>query len=228
MWGLGFQGAARRESRTAYTSDLSHELRRRKLSTIVSRAMLGGFLFETKHAKQSTDASPNALRLRVSSRRGRKCFDLSRVGAYGVSRISGRTTPRLEPPHTKWPHAAGTGPRAAPRNHRRAESMSTSERPDMDQTERGEHERNKLRGAISEVTLRVSELSAKGESDSAVQRVETLERAWQSLIELIQPEAEPTRRECPHCHQRMRQVATRCLYCLAKSAPPDHGLAGAA
>jgi hypothetical protein len=32
-----------------------------------------------------------------------------------------------------------------------------SERLSMDQTERGEHERNKLRGAIAELTLRVSE-----------------------------------------------------------------------
>ena len=98
----------------------------------------------------------------------------------------------------------------------------------MDQSEHGEHERNKLRGAIAEVTLRVSGLSAKGEPGSAAERVETLEKSWQLLMPLIQPEAEPTRRECPHCHRRMRQVATRCLYCLGKSAPPNHDMAGAA
>lgn len=91
----------------------------------------------------------------------------------------------------------------------------------MDQSERGEHERNKLRGAIAEMSLRVSDLSVKGETESPARRLETLESSWQTLMLLIQPEAEPTRRECPHCQRRMRQVATRCLYCLGKSAPPE-------
>jgi len=98
----------------------------------------------------------------------------------------------------------------------------------MDQSERGEHERNKLRGAIAEVTLRVTFLSAKGEPQSAAERVETLETSWQALLPLIQPEAEPTRRACPHCHARMRAVATRCLYCLGKSVAPDSETVGAA
>ena len=91
----------------------------------------------------------------------------------------------------------------------------------MDQSERGEHERNQLRGAIAEMTLRVTGLSAKGEPESAAHRVETLEASWQTLMTLIQPEPEPTRRECPHCQRRMRQVATRCLYCLGKSTPAE-------
>jgi|SRR6478609_2700934 len=98
----------------------------------------------------------------------------------------------------------------------------------MDQSERGEHERNKLRGAIAEMTLRMSNLSATGEADSVATRVEMLETSWQALMPLIQIDAEPTRRDCPHCHARMRAVASRCLYCLGKSAPPDHETAGAA
>lgn len=91
----------------------------------------------------------------------------------------------------------------------------------MDQSERGELERNKLRGAIAEMTLRVTSLSALGETASVAQGVETLATSWQALMALIQPEPEPTRRDCPHCHHRMRQVATRCVHCLAKSAPPE-------
>ncbi len=99
----------------------------------------------------------------------------------------------------------------------------------MDQTKSGEeHERNRLRGAIAEVTLRVSGLSAQGEAESVADRVASLQKSWLQLVPLIQPEAEPTRRECPHCHQRIRSAATRCLYCLAKSAPPDGDAAGAA
>lgn len=96
----------------------------------------------------------------------------------------------------------------------------------MDQSERGEHERNKLRGAISEMAVRVTELSAKGESENAPRSVELLEGSWHALMPLIQPEPEPTRRECPHCHGRMRQLATRCVHCLGKSLPPE--AAGAA
>ncbi len=96
----------------------------------------------------------------------------------------------------------------------------------MDQSERGEHERNKLRGAISEMAVRVSNLSAKGETESPLRRVEMLETSWQALITLIQPEPEPTRRDCPHCRGRMRRDASRCLYCLGKSAPPGTETAG--
>jgi hypothetical protein len=98
----------------------------------------------------------------------------------------------------------------------------------MDQSERGEHDRNKLRGAIAEVALRVTDLSAKDEHESVARRVGLLEASWQALMPLIQLEPEPTRRECPHCHCRMRQAASRCLYCLGKSLPPDTGTAGAA
>ena len=98
----------------------------------------------------------------------------------------------------------------------------------MDQSEHGEHERNKLRGAIAEMTLRVTSLSAKGETESVGSQVEALQTSWQALMLLIQPEPEPTRRLCPHCHARMRQVATRCLYCLSKSAPPEAEAASAA
>ena len=103
-----------------------------------------------------------------------------------------------------------------------------SEKACMDQSERGEHDRNKLRGAIAEVALRVTDLSAKDGTESVARRVGLLETSWQALMPLIQLEPEPTRRECPHCRCRMRQVATRCLYCLGKSVPPDSGTAGAA
>lgn len=97
----------------------------------------------------------------------------------------------------------------------------------MDQSEHGLQERNKLRGAIAEVTLCVAGLSEQGEASGA-QRVQTLERSWQALMALIQPEPEPTRRQCPHCQGQMRENATRCLYCLSKSAPPAAEVAGAA
>jgi hypothetical protein len=95
---------------------------------------------------------------------------------------------------------------------------------DHEHDERG---RNALRGAIAEMTLRVTELStpsaliAKDEAANVARRLERLETSWLALMSLIQPEPEPTRRECPHCHRRMRQIATRCLYCLGRSAPPD-------
>jgi hypothetical protein len=98
----------------------------------------------------------------------------------------------------------------------------------MDQSERGAHERNKLRGAIAEMTLRVTGLSVKGEAEGDALRVERLETSWQSLMALIQPEPEPTRRQCPHCHGHMRENATRCLYCLCKSVPPGTDAVGAA
>ena len=98
----------------------------------------------------------------------------------------------------------------------------------MDQSERGEQQRNQLRGAIAEMTLRMLSLSAKDEAQSIATRVQMLETCWQALMPLIQIEAEPTRRECPHCHARMRAVATRCLHCLAKSEPTDHTTAGVA
>lgn len=97
----------------------------------------------------------------------------------------------------------------------------------MDHEEPGERERNALRGAIAEMTLRVADLSApaevvaNGDVTNVARRLERLETSWLALMTLIQPEPEPTRRECPHCHRRMRRVATRCLYCLARSAPPD-------
>jgi len=90
----------------------------------------------------------------------------------------------------------------------------------MDQSERGEHERNNLRGAIAEVALGVTALSAEGGLERAA-RVARLQTSWLALMRLIEPEPEPNRRVCPHCRCRMRQVATRCLFCLAKSAPPE-------
>jgi|GEM_PF-1515905 len=98
----------------------------------------------------------------------------------------------------------------------------------MDQSERGAPERNKLRGAIAEMEVRVRGLSAKGETESEALRVELLEASWQALMALIQLEPEPTRRECPHCHGRIRQNATRCLYCFGKSAPTGAETASAA
>ena len=98
----------------------------------------------------------------------------------------------------------------------------------MDQSERGAHERNKLRGAIAEMTLRVTGLSANGETEGDTQRVQNLETSWQALMTLIQPEPEPTRRQCPHCLGHMRENATRCLYCLCKSVPPGADPVGAA
>jgi len=98
----------------------------------------------------------------------------------------------------------------------------------MDQTERGTPERNKLRGAIAEMELRVRGLSAKGEPEGDALRVERVEATWKALLALIQLEPEPTRRPCPHCHGRMRQNATRCLYCYGKSEPPGAETAGAA
>ncbi|HEX2674249.1 MAG TPA: hypothetical protein VHM25_25405 [Polyangiaceae bacterium] len=98
----------------------------------------------------------------------------------------------------------------------------------MDQSEHGSHERNKLRGAIAEMTLRVAGLSDKGEAETGAERVESLERSWQALISLIQPEPEPTRRQCPHCRGQMRENATRCVYCLCKSVPPAAEAGGAA
>jgi len=97
----------------------------------------------------------------------------------------------------------------------------------MDQSEHGVHERNKLRGAIAEMTLRVAGLSEKGQTETSGQRVEKLETSWHALMALIQPEAEPTRRPCPHCHGQMRENATRCLHCLCKSAPPGAEVVGA-
>jgi len=98
----------------------------------------------------------------------------------------------------------------------------------MDQSEHGSHERNKLRGAIAEMTLRLAGLSEKGQTGTDAQRVERLETSWQALIALIQPEPEPTRRQCPHCRGQMRENATRCLHCLCKSVPPAAEAAGAA
>ena len=98
----------------------------------------------------------------------------------------------------------------------------------MDQSEGGAPERNKLRGAIAEMEFRVRGLSAKGEPDSDALRVERVEASWQALLALIQLEPEPARRECPHCRGRMRQNATRCLYCYGKSEPPGAETVGGA
>lgn len=88
--------------------------------------------------------------------------------------------------------------------------------------EPSERERNKLRAAIADVALRISSFSlqssAAGEPEST--RADALSSAWSQLLPLIQPQAEPARRACPHCQRRIIVQATRCLYCLKKSFAP--------
>jgi len=74
-----------------------------------------------------------------------------------------------------------------------------------------ERDRNLLRAAIADFTLHLAPYDS----------VE-LASSWQRLVSLIQPEPEPLRRPCPHCQGRIMQQATRCLYCLQKSAPPSN------
>jgi hypothetical protein len=83
--------------------------------------------------------------------------------------------------------------------------------------EPGERARTQLRAAIAEVTLNVSSLSHESNATNQAAQASVLTSAWQKLVPLIEPEAEPARRTCPHCHRRIRVQATRCLYCLEKS-----------
>lgn len=93
----------------------------------------------------------------------------------------------------------------------------------MNPSEQGESQRNKLRHAIAEISVQVSRLSTAVEGQSDAQRFDTLASSWGRLVPLIQPDAEPERRECPHCHGRIMLQATRCVYCLEKSAQPERG-----
>jgi hypothetical protein len=81
--------------------------------------------------------------------------------------------------------------------------------------------RAKLRAAIADVTVQMSELSARASGGDCANVAGTMATAWQTLVPLIQPEPEPERRACPHCQRRIIVAATRCKYCMEKSVPPS-------
>jgi RNA polymerase subunit RPABC4/transcription elongation factor Spt4 len=83
--------------------------------------------------------------------------------------------------------------------------------------EPGERARNQLRAAIAEVAVHASSLALECDATNQAAQASALSSAWQKLLPLIEPEAEPARRACPHCQRRIRVQATRCLYCLEKS-----------
>jgi hypothetical protein len=89
--------------------------------------------------------------------------------------------------------------------------------------EPSERVRVKLRAAIAEVGLQVSDLSTQASGGSCATVAGTLASSWQLLLPLIEPEPEPERRPCPHCQKRIMRAATRCMYCLQKSLPPAIG-----
>ncbi|MEO8900831.1 MAG: hypothetical protein ABI488_04225 [Polyangiaceae bacterium] len=81
--------------------------------------------------------------------------------------------------------------------------------------EHGERERVRLRNAIVEVAVQVSTLSAQHTA-----QVADLVSSWTQLLPLIEPAPEPPRRDCPHCQRRILVSASRCMFCLKKSAAP--------
>lgn len=85
----------------------------------------------------------------------------------------------------------------------------------------GERTRNQLRAAIAEVSLQVSSLALQTDVAKHEAQASGLSSAWQHLVPLIEPEAEPERRACPHCRRRIMLQATRCVHCLEKSTPPE-------
>ncbi|HTA90835.1 MAG TPA: hypothetical protein VK745_14690 [Polyangiaceae bacterium] len=87
--------------------------------------------------------------------------------------------------------------------------------------EPAERVRVNLRTAIAAVDLQVSELSAQALGGTYATTADTLASSWQKLVPLIAPEPEPERRACPHCQRRIMRAATRCMYCLEKSSPPQ-------
>jgi hypothetical protein len=87
--------------------------------------------------------------------------------------------------------------------------------------EPSERVRVNLRAAIAEVELQVSELSTQAMGGTCATAAGTLAGSWHKLVPLIAPEPEPERRSCPHCQRRIMLMATRCMYCLKKSSPPQ-------
>jgi len=90
-----------------------------------------------------------------------------------------------------------------------------------DLLEPAERVRMNLRTAIAAVELQVSELSTQALGETSRATAGTLASSWQKLVPLIAPEPEPERRPCPHCQRRIMLAATRCMYCLEKSNPPQ-------
>jgi hypothetical protein len=78
--------------------------------------------------------------------------------------------------------------------------------------------REKLRAAIAELTLRLSDLALVGRGDATTVHA-NLSTSWQKLLPLIEPEVEVPRRLCPHCKGSIVSLATRCLHCWKTSAP---------
>ena len=78
--------------------------------------------------------------------------------------------------------------------------------------------REKLRAAIAELTLRLSDLALIGAGDSTSAHLH-LSATWKKLLPMIEPEAEVPRRLCPHCSGSIVSAATRCLHCWKTSAP---------
>jgi hypothetical protein len=87
--------------------------------------------------------------------------------------------------------------------------------------EPAEQARLKPRAAIAEVELQVSSALVQSKPENPGPSPGALLDSWRKLVPLITPEPEPARRECPHCRRRIMKLATRCMYCLEKSDPPQ-------
>jgi hypothetical protein len=72
-----------------------------------------------------------------------------------------------------------------------------------------------LRLAVATVEKNLSELTASGTEQAAL---EELRGSWRAFLVLLALQPEPERRDCPFCHGPIRLHATRCVHCWKQSS----------
>jgi hypothetical protein len=83
-----------------------------------------------------------------------------------------------------------------------------------------EQSRSKLRVAMAALEANLSELDGLPTGADVSRTTGQLRDSWQEIVLLLAVEPEPERRSCPSCKGPMMLLATRCIHCWKKSAPP--------